>query len=914
VLDAYNNNTEKYGRYFDGLTNTVKNTATKDSRAVLDDWNGLVYYPTARGWQQDQNPDAAGYAPANKINMFMPPPAKYVRGQTPVQQQILGPGGSEYYPIYENKYTGVKSGWIQGTNENIAGYVKPETFNQFVQYQNSAAAPGQVKTNPLSKSQVQLTNPWEDNYQEPKAFQADVNNYIAQERARQQAEANKKGGGFLKDIFKPITNILGDVAKFLTIDDELAAFDKFVNNTVGWETVAALVGGQLYGPLGAALAKGVVSAEQGKDFGQILQDAAIGYAITYGTQQLFDAVKGPMGEVFDQSLLDGTIDDAILGDAMEEFADTVTDSALLDSLPDTIKDYLPDVVDEGIGEVIDQGIGEIVDELPVNNFPLPPDAMPDVGEINIDEFTPELPTAPTGPVNPDIPMDQYIPDTTPVDTVTPDVSPDLFDPELPPVPTEVYVPPEAVAPGEIIFSDITGQEVELPRNPDMIQTGGTVEVMPAPPGDYTELPIPEVPVEPDVSGDYGNYDPGAMDSGVGDTGTGLTPEQLLIGGGAVVGGAVAAGGGATPSPAPAPGPVEPPPVTEPTPVPPGEPTPVPPVEPTPVPPVEPPPVVEPVPVEPPIVEPPVVEPVPVEPAPITPEPAPITPEPPPVVEPPVVEPPIPVEPAPVPEKPPVEIIDKSAPYTGEYSNQSVLERFMSGTITYGDVAKLVAAGYVLPSVLALIGGPPAAPGRRGYGPLAPIEWGTLEGGLTNPGLNPGFLTFGGSPPPAYQTTNPLQSQYYWGLQPYMQTQADLANYNQVQMPAVPFGQQQPRGAFDTQRFINETIGTPEYQQAAMGASTQYPGGVAPATSYQGGVVAPAPMMPTPQFTTPVPTAQLMNTMAPQFNMPVAPVVPQVNMNFTPVTVPTTLPEWAPGMYDLNQPIAPYGTTPVPVKA
>jgi hypothetical protein len=74
------------------------------------------------------------------------------------------------------------------------------------------------------------------------------------------------------------------------------------------------------------------------------------------------------------------------------------------------------------------------------------------------------------------------------------------------------------------------------------------------------------------------------------------------------------------------------------------------------------------------------------------------------------------------------------------------------------------------------------------------------------------------------------------------------------------------------------------------------------------------MMPTPQFTTPVPTAQLMNTMAPQFNMPVAPVVPQVNMNFTPVTVPTTLPEWAPGMYDLNQPIAPYGTTPVPVKA
>jgi hypothetical protein len=73
------------------------------------------------------------------------------------------------------------------------------------------------------------------------------------------------------------------------------------------------------------------------------------------------------------------------------------------------------------------------------------------------------------------------------------------------------------------------------------------------------------------------------------------------------------------------------------------------------------------------------------------------------------------------------------------------------------------------------------------------------------------------------------------------------------------------------------------------------------------------MMPTAQFNTPVPTAQPMN-MPQQFNMPVAPAVPQMNMNFTPVTVPTTLPEWAPGMYDINQPVAPYGTTPVPLKA
>ena len=239
---------------------------------------------------------------------------------------------------------------------------------------------------------------------------------------------------------------------------------------------------------------------------------------------------------------------------------------------------------------------------------------------------------------------------------------------------------------------------------------------------------------------------------------------------------------------------------------------------------------------------------------------------------------------------------------------------MSGTITYGDVAKLVAAGYVLPSVLGLIGGAPAAPGRKGYGPLAPIQWGTLEGGLTNPGLNPGFLTFGGNPPPMYKTTDPIQSQYYWGLQPYMRTQADLANYNQVQAPAVPFGLQQQRGPMDYQKFIRETIGTPEYQQAAIGGSTQYPGGFAPATSVVGGSMPSAPVMPQAQFNTPVPTTQP-QTFAPQpFAIPQAPVVPQVNMQFTPVTVPTTLPTWAPGMYDINQPVAPYGTTPVPAKA
>jgi hypothetical protein len=247
---------------------------------------------------------------------------------------------------------------------------------------------------------------------------------------------------------------------------------------------------------------------------------------------------------------------------------------------------------------------------------------------------------------------------------------------------------------------------------------------------------------------------------------------------------------------------------------------------------------------------------------------------------------------------------------------------MNKTLTYGDIAKLVAAGMVAPTVLSLLGvvpSQPDAPGTPGYGTLPPIDWGSTTP-LVQGGLNPGYLTFGGQPPAYYQTTNDIQSRYYWGKHPYMRGPEDLANYNQIPgAPAVPFGRQQPRGAFDTQQFIRETIGTPQYQQAAIGGSMQYPGGTAPATSYAGGQISPAPVMPQAQFTAPVPTAQPMNAMpAQQFNIPAIPTPTSapVNMAFMPTTVPAIgqLPSWEFGGVTPVAPIAPYGTTPVPVKA
>ena len=67
-----------------------------------------------------------------------------------------------------------------------------------------------------------------------------------------------------------------------------------------------------------------------------------------------------------------------------------------------------------------------------------------------------------------------------------------------------------------------------------------------------------------------------------------------------------------------------------------------------------------------------------------------------------------------------------------------------------------------------------------------MNWSTLPD-LELPGLNPGFI----QAQPFYQTTSPVQSQYYWGNHPYIKTMADLPNYNNIpNAPAQPWGMQQ----------------------------------------------------------------------------------------------------------------------------
>jgi hypothetical protein len=86
------------------------------------------------------------------------------------------------------------------------------------------------------------------------------------------------------------------------------------------------------------------------------------------------------------------------------------------------------------------------------------------------------------------------------------------------------------------------------------------------------------------------------------------------------------------------------------------------------------------------------------------------------------------------------------------------------------------------------------------------------------GLNPGFI----APTPFYQTTDPAQSQFFWGSRGFQTGPAfNAAQYNQAAAPASPWGAQS----------VAKPLTPEEFALAAQGRYTA-PAAVAPATRIQ----------------------------------------------------------------------------------
>jgi hypothetical protein len=150
------------------------------------------------------------------------------------------------------------------------------------------------------------------------------------------------------------------------------------------------------------------------------------------------------------------------------------------------------------------------------------------------------------------------------------------------------------------------------------------------------------------------------------------------------------------------------------------------------------------------------------------------------------------------------VVDYSTPYEGPYSNQSVLERYLDGALSFDNITNLIAAGLVLPSVLGLLAGAPQPTIRRpNYGPIPPINWGAA-GGLVMPGVNPGFV-INPAQTPFYQTTDPVQAQYYYGQRPLVTdpTKVESTYLDRSQAPARPWGLQQGQQQYDLTQVLNQ---------------------------------------------------------------------------------------------------------------
>jgi len=166
---------------------------------------------------------------------------------------------------------------------------------------------------------------------------------------------------------------------------------------------------------------------------------------------------------------------------------------------------------------------------------------------------------------------------------------------------------------------------------------------------------------------------------------------------------------------------------------------------------------------------------------------------------------------------------------------------------YDSLGPLGTAG-LLGGGAALLGGAfSGTEAGSGYAGASPYEWGTAQP-LVNPGLNPGYLGYAASMPD-YQSTNPTDAQYYWGVNAPVTTQEQLANYNKLPdfAPATPWGAGKTavggQAAFDPTQFVNQYITNPAYagvNNAAGPGYTPPAGAVAPTASYG---VAPAVMPP-----------------------------------------------------------------------
>ena len=843
--------------YVDRATALVQQNQTKATAQALQartqDYNNQVQSATS----QDQIDSLIKQAQAEGVSVN---PAYVTQAQNHIQQtaqltdfasrlgtptgsDVIGPNGSHFYSIAADPIAGTPGGWYQDTGSgnmqaidkngqatgpiipnqeynqqattvrnNVAVFNQQQTATEAAQksatdtakFESALPAPGSDQWNYLYANRFMLTGPGGQTY-EIVPTDTGRGGYWAVTTNGQdyrpvgQADAKPVTKSDINATYQQIAdtqnqqaasnraNLIAQQQANLDaspIGDLFAQFDDMVNNTVGWKTIAAVAGSVVGGPLGAAIASATAGAVAGEDLSTIARGAAITFAMSYGIQALGDALSQTAQAAADT----GAVDPAV-ADQLQSGVDTLNpDAASIDAAnpPASVEPVAPVAPD---GTAVPQPIEPVTATAPepIAPEPVAPDgtAVPQPVEPVVQQPVAPVPNA--GEIQMSDTGERFIVNAD--GSVSPYQDPNMIQTGNP----------------SVTVSDTANYQPEAPTAEDLAYEEKLRLENMAPNGG-TETPV--APTTGDIATTTAPVDPASVLSNA---------EIAALGGTAAAVAAIASSGAAGAKTAAdtaiatsaSVAPTTTAPVTEPvvgTPVSPtaGETSPIttggtgttsqPVTGGTTVAPGA-------------VTAPAPVTTAPVAPAPVTTAPvapAPVAPAP--VTTAPVA--PAPVAPAPVAE--PISTVPEQGkpPSLGEGYTGNALEPtytlsngtpFAVGGLSPAQIAALVAAGYLLTSGAQ----PPTPQMPRNPYPIPHFA----GGGLVDPGLNPGWLVTAVNPP-MYHTTNPYQSQYYWGQHPHMQTASDLANYNAVpEAPAQPFGLQAGPN-FNWNQYLTQLAATP----------------------------------------------------------------------------------------------------------
>ena len=158
---------------------------------------------------------------------------------------------------------------------------------------------------------------------------------------------------------------------------------------------------------------------------------------------------------------------------------------------------------------------------------------------------------------------------------------------------------------------------------------------------------------------------------------------------------------------------------------------------------------------------------------------------------------------------------------GHYADAVAGSLGTAGLVGAGALGAAMLSGALAPT--------PSLSGNVGSGSVN-YTWGQGTP-LQSGGLNPGYIG-GAASIPYYNTGNPTDAQYYWGVHAPVNTAADLANYNQqAGAPATPWGAGAHavggQGQFNPANFVNQYILNPGWTGVNNATSPGYTGPAVP---------------------------------------------------------------------------------------